>query len=79
MTLAFWNEECSSSHWGETVFGTVAYVTSDNLAAHTLGGFNESFSPNVNKFCRFSYADYADISDVTKTIVILFPSFLSTY
>ena len=53
---------------GETVFGTLAYVSSDNLAAHTLGGFNESFSPNVNKFCRFCDADSADISDVTKTI-----------
>ena len=53
---------------GETVFGTVAYVSSDNLAAHTLGGFNESFGPNVNKFCRFCDAGSADISDVTKTI-----------
>jgi len=53
---------------GEAILGTVAYVSSDNLAAHTLGGFNESFGPNVNKFCRFCDADSTDISDVSKNI-----------
>lgn len=25
----------------------------DNLSAHALGGFLESFGPNVNKICRY--------------------------
>lgn len=36
---------------GCCVKGTVLYVAADNLAAHSLGGFQESF--NVDKFCRF--------------------------
>lgn len=53
---------------GQTIFGTVAYVTADNLAAHTLGGFNESFGPSVNRFCRFCDARSSDISDVSKNV-----------
>lgn len=33
------------------VKGTILYVAADNLAAHSLAGYQESF--NVGKFCRF--------------------------
>lgn len=41
------------------VKGTVLYVAADNLAAHSLGGFQESF--NVQKFCMFCLANREDI------------------
>ncbi|KAG5268668.1 hypothetical protein AALO_G00215090, partial [Alosa alosa] len=53
------------------VKGTVLYVAADNLAAHGLGGFQESF--NVDKFCRFCLASRKDIqtSDVTSGNFVL--------
>lgn len=39
---------------GECVKGTVVYVAADNLAAHSLAGFFESFT--VDRFCRFCMA-----------------------
>lgn len=39
---------------GECVKGTVLYVAADNLAAHSLAGFFESFT--VDRFCRFCMA-----------------------
>lgn len=44
---------------GSTVRGTVLYVSADNLGAHSLAGFHESF--NVDKFCRFCLASRQDI------------------
>lgn len=44
---------------GTTVRGTVLYVSADNLGAHSLAGFHESF--NVDKFCRFCLASQQDI------------------
>ena len=41
------------------VKGTILHVASDNLAAHSLGGFQESF--NVEKFCRFCMVSREDI------------------
>ncbi len=35
----------------ECVKGTVLYVAADNLGAHTLAGFQESFA--AERFCRF--------------------------
>ncbi|RXN30823.1 sterile alpha motif domain-containing 3-like isoform X1 [Labeo rohita] len=44
---------------GACVKGTVLYVAADNLAAHSLAGFFESFA--VDKFCRFCLAKRSDI------------------
>ena len=41
------------------VKGTILYVAADNLAAHSLGGFQESF--NVDKFCRFCLVNREEI------------------
>ncbi len=43
---------------GESVKGTVLYVSADNLDAHSLAGFLESFT--VDKFCRFYLASSSD-------------------
>ncbi|KAL2082779.1 hypothetical protein ACEWY4_022597 [Coilia grayii] len=44
---------------GENVRGTVLNVSADNLGAHGLAGFQESFC--VEKFCRFCLASLKDI------------------
>ena len=44
---------------GTSVRGTVIYISSDNLGAHSFAGFQESF--NVDKFCRFCLASRKDI------------------
>lgn len=44
---------------GESVKGTVLYVVADNLGAHSLAGFLESFT--TDKFCRFCSASSIDI------------------
>lgn len=44
---------------GSNLKGTVLYVSADNLGAHSLSGFQESF--NVEKFCRFCLANRVDI------------------
>lgn len=44
---------------GSHVKGTVSYVSADNLGAHSLAGFLESF--NVDNFCRFCLANRVDI------------------
>lgn len=44
---------------GSNLKGTVLYVSADNLGAHSLSGFQESF--NVDKFCRFCLANRVDI------------------
>ena len=43
---------------GVSVKGTVLYVAADNLGAHSLAGFLESFT--VDKFCRFCTANMGD-------------------
>ena len=43
---------------GYKVKGTTLFIAADNLAAHSLGGFQESF--NVEKFCRFCLASRKD-------------------
>ncbi|RXN31607.1 sterile alpha motif domain-containing 3-like protein [Labeo rohita] len=43
---------------GKTVRGTVLFVAADNLGAHSLAGFLESFS--VERFCRFCMAGSGD-------------------
>lgn len=35
------------------LLGTVTMVIADNLGAHGVGGFFESFGPNVDKVCRY--------------------------
>lgn len=44
---------------GASVTGTIVYVSADNLGAHSLAGFKESFSEG--KICRFCLADRKDI------------------
>lgn len=46
---------------GESVKGTVLYVAADNLAAHSLAGFFESF--RVDRFCRFCMALRSEMQD----------------
>ena len=49
---------------GTSLRGTIAYISADNLAAHSLGGFNESFGPNVLRICRFCMATSQDVQDM---------------
>lgn len=42
-----------------SVKGTILFVAADNLAAHSLAGFQESF--NVGKFCRFCLCNREEI------------------
>lgn len=44
---------------GSCIKGTVLFVSADNLGAHSLAGYQESF--NVEKFCRFCLASLKDI------------------
>lgn len=44
---------------GSNLKGTVLYVSADNLGAHSLAGFQESF--NVDTFCRFCMASRVDL------------------
>ncbi|XP_049450794.1 uncharacterized protein LOC125900072 [Epinephelus fuscoguttatus] len=46
---------------GSNVKGTVVFVSADNLSAHSLSGYQESF--NVEKFCRFCLANRIDIQE----------------
>lgn len=43
---------------GSCIKGIVMYVSADNLGAHSLAGYQESF--NVEKFCRFCLASLKD-------------------
>ncbi|XP_053090662.1 uncharacterized protein LOC113534621 [Pangasianodon hypophthalmus] len=43
---------------GKTVRGTALFVAADNLGAHSLAGFLESFS--VERFCRFCLTSSSD-------------------
>lgn len=53
------NQGVYISRLGTSIKGTVLYVSSDNLGAHSFAGFQESFS--VDKFCRFCLASRSDI------------------
>ncbi len=46
---------------GSYVKGTVLFVSANNLGAHSLAGYQESF--NVEKFCRFCLANRVDIQE----------------
>lgn len=45
----------------ESVKGTVLYVSADNLGAHSLAGFQESFA--ADHFCRFCLCHRNDVQD----------------
>lgn len=47
---------------GASVKGTVLYVCADNLGAHSLAGFQESFI--VDRFCRFCLASKSQLSKI---------------
>ncbi|CAF1050796.1 unnamed protein product [Brachionus calyciflorus] len=40
--------------------GTISYIVGDNLGSNKIGGFVESFRPNVKGYCRFCYASFED-------------------
>lgn len=44
---------------GVSVKSTVVFVAADNLSAHSLAGFLESFT--INKFCRLCLASSSDV------------------
>lgn len=48
---------------GCSVKGSITAVVADNLGAHTLGGFVESFGPNVQYICRFCTANNSQIQN----------------
>ena len=56
---------------GTSVRGTVIYISSDNLGAHSFAGFEESF--NVDKFCRFCLAGRKDIQTAVAAMTPEFP------
>lgn len=45
--------------FGSFIKDTLLYVSADNLSAHSIAGYQESFS--VDKFCRFCLASLKDI------------------
>ncbi|XP_049333235.1 uncharacterized protein LOC125801128 [Astyanax mexicanus] len=51
---------------GASVKGTVLYVAADNLGAHSLAGFLESFT--TDKFCRFCLASRRDIQQLEMAV-----------
>uniref|UniRef100_A0A8C7WUQ7 C2H2-type domain-containing protein n=1 Tax=Oryzias sinensis TaxID=183150 RepID=A0A8C7WUQ7_9TELE len=61
---------------GESVKGTVLYVVADNLGAHSLAGFLESFT--TDKFCRFcsassfdkQYQEMAEQENITMRVIV---------
>jgi len=53
---------------GASVKGSVTAVIADNLSAHALGGFNESFGPNVGYPCRFCTAHADEIQSVELSV-----------
>ena len=40
--------------------GTISYISGDNLGSHQIGGFLESFGPNVAQICRHCMATSAE-------------------
>lgn len=43
--------------------GALAYISADNLASHFIGGFLESFSPNVKRPCRTCLSSNEEIKN----------------
>jgi len=53
---------------GDSIRGSVTAVVADNLAAHAIGGFLESFGPNVKYPCRFCTASSDDIQNINASV-----------
>ena len=53
---------------GENVRGAVVAVVADNLSAHSLGGFVESFGQNVTHPCRFCVATSEAMQDCALSV-----------
>ena len=45
----------------ENVYGSLAYITGDNLNSHMIGGFNASFGPNVVSPCRYCLVTSSEV------------------
>ena len=43
--------------------GTISYISGDNLGSHQIGGFLESFGPNVAQICRHCMATSAETQE----------------
>ena len=55
---------------GTELYGTLAYISADNLGAHFIGGFYENFC-TVQYFCRFctlTLSEFLNASDPTQLI-----------
>ena len=49
---------------GSTLKGSIAVIVADNLGAHSLGGFVQSFGPNVQYMCHFCSASTNEINNI---------------
>lgn len=54
---------------GASIKGTVLFVAADNLEAHSLAGFHESFT--VNHMCRFCMATRDEMQVSRSTVWFL--------
>lgn len=53
---------------GKEIKGTLAYISADNLGAHSIGGFLECFSSTVEYFCRFCMITSKDLKQDINTL-----------
>lgn len=53
---------------GTSIKGTISCIVADNLGAHSVGGFVESFGPNVAHPCRFCTASSEDLQNIELTV-----------
>ncbi len=49
--------------WEGRTLGSVATLLADNLGAHQIGGFCQSFGKNVSRFCRYCLAKKSEYQD----------------
>jgi len=49
---------------GKKLYGSIAYITGDNLNSHMIGGFNGSFGPKVFRPCRFCMTTSSEVQTV---------------
>ena len=50
--------------YGDCIRGAIAFIAGDNLNSHMIGGFNGSFSPNVQHPCRFCMVTNLELQTV---------------
>ena len=57
-------EDCGLEVSGQKLYGSIAYITGDNLNSHLIGGFNASFGPKVLHPCRFCMTSNSELQSV---------------